>query len=176
MDLDDVTLELRTREQVYVRLSEFPLLESDEERAKAARRLIRHAAKEIGARVQTVYLKHAGKVAGVVDREHSDDELHELMELAAHVAEAPESALLHRCWGTSRSAFHSIQATLVRAFPQPSTYFDRAEHPDPVRMASPSEMKLPISGEPPRTCRWRRDRRTVNNAARIGDHARPGEC
>ena len=90
MDLDDVTLELRTREQVYVRLSEFPLLTSDEERVKAARRLIRHAAKEIGARVQTVYLKHAGKMAGVVDREHSDDELHELMELAARPLDLDE--------------------------------------------------------------------------------------
>jgi len=92
MDLDDVTLELRTRERVYVRLSEFPLLESDEERAKAARRLIRHAAKEIGARVQTVYLKHVGKVVGVVDREHSDDELYELMELAARPLDLDESS------------------------------------------------------------------------------------
>lgn len=82
MDLDDVTLELRTREHVHVALSEFPLLESGAERIKAARRLIRHAANEIGAQVQTTHLKHADVVIGVVDREHSDDELRELMELA----------------------------------------------------------------------------------------------
>lgn len=40
-----MTLELRTRAQVRVALSEFPLLESDQERVKAARRLIRHAGK-----------------------------------------------------------------------------------------------------------------------------------
>jgi hypothetical protein len=38
MALDDVTLELRTREQVRVALTDFPLLESDQERVKAARR------------------------------------------------------------------------------------------------------------------------------------------
>jgi hypothetical protein len=54
----DVALELRTREQVLVPLSEFPLIESDAERIKAARRLIRHAVKEIGAKVRTVYAKH----------------------------------------------------------------------------------------------------------------------
>jgi hypothetical protein len=43
MDLDDVTLELRTRERVRIPSTEFPLLESDQERVKAARRLIRHA-------------------------------------------------------------------------------------------------------------------------------------
>jgi hypothetical protein len=43
MDLDDVTLELRTREQVRVALAEFPLLDSDQQRVKAARRLIRRA-------------------------------------------------------------------------------------------------------------------------------------
>lgn len=52
MDLDDVTLELRTREHVRVALSEFPLLESDPERVKAARRLIRHAGNEVGAKVR----------------------------------------------------------------------------------------------------------------------------
>lgn len=46
MDLDDVTLELRTRELVRLALSEFPLLESDPERVRAARRVIRHAGKE----------------------------------------------------------------------------------------------------------------------------------
>jgi hypothetical protein len=83
MDLDEVTFELRTREQAHVALSEFPLLESRAERVKAARRLIRHAAKEIGARVQTTYLKHADVVVGIVNREYSDDEVRELMELAA---------------------------------------------------------------------------------------------
>jgi hypothetical protein len=34
VDLDDVTLELRTREQVRAALAEFPLLESDQERVK----------------------------------------------------------------------------------------------------------------------------------------------
>jgi hypothetical protein len=43
MDLDDVTLELRARESVRVAVTEFPLLESDQERVTAARRLIRHA-------------------------------------------------------------------------------------------------------------------------------------
>ena len=52
MDLDDVTLELRTREHVSVALTEFPLLESDLERAKAARRLIGHAGREIGAKIR----------------------------------------------------------------------------------------------------------------------------
>lgn len=60
MDLDDVTLELRTREQVRVALTEFPLLESDQERVKAARRLIRHAGKEIGAKVRTVHVRLSG--------------------------------------------------------------------------------------------------------------------
>jgi hypothetical protein len=60
MDLDDVTLELRTREQVRVALSEFPLLESDQDRVKAVRRLIRHAGKEIGAKVRTVHVRHLG--------------------------------------------------------------------------------------------------------------------
>jgi len=83
MDLDDVTLELRTREQVHVALSEFPLLESDQERVKAGRRLIRHAGKEIGARVKTVYVKHADVVVGMVDRQHSEDEIRELLEDAA---------------------------------------------------------------------------------------------
>jgi hypothetical protein len=83
MDLDDVTLELRTREQVHVALSEFPLLESDKERVKAARRLIRHAGKEIGARVKTVHVKHADIVVGIVDRQHSEEEIRELLEDAA---------------------------------------------------------------------------------------------
>jgi hypothetical protein len=82
MDLDDVMLELRTRELVRVALSEFPLLESDPERLKAARRLIRHAGKEIGAKVRTVYVKPAGAVMGFVDREPSQDELGELVEVA----------------------------------------------------------------------------------------------
>jgi hypothetical protein len=68
MDLDDVTLELRTREQVRVALSEFPLLESDRERVKAARRLIRHAGKKIDAKVRMVYVRHLGSVFGYVDR------------------------------------------------------------------------------------------------------------
>jgi hypothetical protein len=82
MDLDDVTLELRTREQVRVGLSEFPLLHTDQDRVTAARRLIRHAGKEIGAKVRTVHVRHLGAVFGYVDREPSQDELGELMELA----------------------------------------------------------------------------------------------
>jgi hypothetical protein len=66
VDLDDVTLELRTREQVRVALTEFPLLESDQERVNAARRLIRHAGKEIGAKVRTVHVRHLGAVFGYV--------------------------------------------------------------------------------------------------------------
>ncbi len=81
MNLDDATLELRTREQVRVPLTEFPLLESDEERVKAARRLIRHAGKEIGAKVRTVHVRHLGAVFGYVDREPSEDELGELADL-----------------------------------------------------------------------------------------------
>ena len=89
MDLDDVTLELRTREQVRVALTEFPLLESDQERVNAARRLIRHAGKEIGAKVRTVHVRHLGAVFGYVDREPSQDELGELMELAFGSPDAP---------------------------------------------------------------------------------------
>jgi hypothetical protein len=81
MDLDDVTLELRTREQVRVPLTEFPLLESDQERVKAARRLIRHAGKEIDAKVRTVYVRHLGSVFGYVDREPSQAELEEVADL-----------------------------------------------------------------------------------------------
>jgi hypothetical protein len=77
-----VTLELRTREQVRVALTDFPLLESDQERVKAARRLIRHAGKEIGAKVRTVHVRHLGAVFGYVDREPSQDELGEVMHLA----------------------------------------------------------------------------------------------
>jgi hypothetical protein len=65
MDLDDVTLELRTREQVRVALTEFPLLGSDQERLTAAHRLIRRAGKEIGARVRTVHVRHLGAVFGL---------------------------------------------------------------------------------------------------------------
>lgn len=83
MNLDDVTLELSTRGQVHVALSDFPLLESDQVRVKAARRLIRHAGKEIGARVKTVYVKHADVVVGIVDRQHSQEEIPELLEDAA---------------------------------------------------------------------------------------------
>jgi hypothetical protein len=83
MDLDDVTLELRTREQVHVALSEFPLLESDKDRVRATRRLIRHAGKEIGTRVKTVYAKHADVVAGMVDRQHSEEDIRQLLEDAA---------------------------------------------------------------------------------------------
>lgn len=82
VDLDDVTLGLRTRELVRVALSEFPLPESGPERVRAARRLIRHAGKEIGAKVRTVYVKHARAVMGFVDREPSQDELGELVEVA----------------------------------------------------------------------------------------------
>ena len=89
MDLDDVTLELRTREQGRVTLNEFPLLESDQERVKAVRRLIRHAGKEIGAKVRTVHIRHLGAVLGYVDREGSGDELGELMELAFGSPDAP---------------------------------------------------------------------------------------
>jgi hypothetical protein len=81
MDLDDVTLELRTREQVRVPLTEFPLLESDQERVKAARRLIRHAGNEIDAKVRTVYVRHLGSVFGYVDREPSQAELAEVADL-----------------------------------------------------------------------------------------------
>jgi hypothetical protein len=81
MDLDDVTLELRTREQVRVPLTEFPLLESDQERVNAARRLIRHAGKEIDAKVRTVYVRHLGSVFGYVDREPSQAELEEVADL-----------------------------------------------------------------------------------------------
>jgi hypothetical protein len=91
MDFDDVTLELRTREQVRVPLTEFPLLESDQERVKAARRLIRHAGKEIGAKVRTVFVGHLGAVFGYVDREPSPDELGELMEIAFGSSDAPPS-------------------------------------------------------------------------------------
>jgi len=89
MDLDDVTLGLRTRELVRVALTEFPLLESDPERVKAARRLIRHAGKEIGAKVRTVYVKQAGAVMGFVDREPSRDELLELVEYAFPPLDVP---------------------------------------------------------------------------------------
>jgi hypothetical protein len=82
MDLDDVTLELRTREHVSVPLTEFPLLESDLERAKAARRLIGHAGREIGAKIRTVHVRHLRAAYGYVDREPSQEELGELMELA----------------------------------------------------------------------------------------------
>ena len=77
-----MTLELRTREQVRVALTDFPLLESDQERVKAARRLIRHAGKEIGAKVRTVHVRHLGAVFGYVDREPSQDELGDVMDLA----------------------------------------------------------------------------------------------
>jgi hypothetical protein len=84
-----VTLELRTRERVRVVLTEFSLLESDQERVKAARRLVRHAGKEIGAKVRTVYVRHLGAVFGYMDREPSRDELGELMELAFGSPDAP---------------------------------------------------------------------------------------
>jgi hypothetical protein len=90
-DLDNVTLELRTREQVRVALTEFALLESDQERVKAARRLIRHAGKEIGAEVRTVHVRHLGAVFGYVDREPSQDELGELMDLAFQSPDVPPS-------------------------------------------------------------------------------------
>ena len=89
MDLDDMTLELRTREQVRVPLAEFTLLASDQERVKAARQLIRHAGKEIGAKVRTVHVRHLDAVLGYVDREPSEDELGELMELAFGSPDAP---------------------------------------------------------------------------------------
>jgi hypothetical protein len=60
---------------------EFPLLESDQERVKAARRLIRHAGKEIDAKVRTVHVRHVGAVFGYVGREPSEDELAELTDL-----------------------------------------------------------------------------------------------
>lgn len=50
---------------------------------KAARRLIRHAGKEIGAKVRTVYVKHLDSVFGFVNREPSLDELGELVEIAS---------------------------------------------------------------------------------------------
>lgn len=49
---------------------------------KAARRPIRHAGKEIGAKVRTVHVRHLGAVFGYVDREPSEDEFGELMERA----------------------------------------------------------------------------------------------
>jgi len=91
MDLDDVTLELRTREQVRASLSEFPLLESDQEGVKTARRLIRHAGKKIGAKIRTVHVRHLDAVFGYVDREPSQDELGELIELAFGSSDAPPS-------------------------------------------------------------------------------------
>ena len=75
-----------------VALSEFPLLESDPERVKAARRLIRHPGKEIGAKVRTVYVKDADVVMGFVDREPSQDELGELIEVAFPSLDAPPMA------------------------------------------------------------------------------------
>ena len=89
MNLDDVTLELRTREQVRVALSESPLLESDQERVKAARRLIRHAGTVIDAKVRMVHVRHLDAVFGYVDREPSQDELGELMDLAFGSSDSP---------------------------------------------------------------------------------------
>lgn len=91
MDIDDATLELGTREQVRVLLTEFPLLESDQERVKAARRLIRHAGREIGAKVRTVHVRHLGAVFGYVDREPSGDELEELADLMDRVIRSPDA-------------------------------------------------------------------------------------
>jgi predicted Zn-dependent protease len=85
MNIDHVTIELRTREQVRIAMTEFPLLGSDEERVKAARRLLRHAGKEIGAKVRTVHVRHLGAVFGYVDREPSEDELAELTDLVEAV-------------------------------------------------------------------------------------------
>jgi hypothetical protein len=93
MDLDDVTLELRTREQVRVALYEFPLLESDWERVKAARRLIRHAGKQMRAKVRTVYIRHLGAVFGYVDREPSQDELEEIADLMDLALPSPDAPL-----------------------------------------------------------------------------------
>jgi len=92
MELVDVTLELRTREHVRVPLSEFPLLESDQERVKAARRLLRHAGKEIGAKVRTVHLRHLGVVFGFVDRKPSQNELGEVIEFAFQPFDGPPVA------------------------------------------------------------------------------------
>jgi len=58
---------------------------------KAARRLIRHAGKEIGAKVRTVHVRHLGAVFGYVDREPSQDELGELMDLAFQSPDVPPS-------------------------------------------------------------------------------------
>jgi hypothetical protein len=80
MDLDDVALELRTRERVFVRSMEFPLIKSEAERVKAARRLIRHAGREIGAKVRTAHIKDRGGVLGFVDREVSEEETAELVK------------------------------------------------------------------------------------------------
>ena len=91
MDLDDVTLELRTREQVRIPLTEFPLLESDQERVKAARRLIRHAGKEIDAKVRTVHVRHLAAVFGYVDREPSEDEFAELADLMDPAFPSPDA-------------------------------------------------------------------------------------
>ena len=74
-----------------VALTEFALLESDQERVKAARRLIRHAGKEIGANVRTVHVRHLGAVFGYVDREPSQDELGEPMDLAFQSPDVPPS-------------------------------------------------------------------------------------
>lgn len=93
MDIDDVMLELRTREQVRVALTEFPLLGSDRERVTAARRLIRRAGKEIGASVRTVHVGHLGAVFGYVDREPSQNELEELAELMDLAFPSPEAPL-----------------------------------------------------------------------------------
>jgi hypothetical protein len=93
MDLDDVTLELRTREQVRLLLTDFPLLESDQDRVKAARRLIRHAGKEIGAKVRTVHVRHLGAVFGYVDREPSPGEFEELADLMEREVQSPDAPL-----------------------------------------------------------------------------------
>jgi hypothetical protein len=82
MDLNDVTLELRTRERIFVPLTEFPMIESDAERVKSARRLIRHAGREIGAKVRTAYLKRIDGVFGFVDREVSEEEMAEILREA----------------------------------------------------------------------------------------------
>jgi len=90
MNLDDVALALRTREEVRIPLSELPLLETDAERVLAARRLIRQAGKEIGAKVKTMHVDTAGFVIGWVDRERSDEETQELLRDAMQRLQSPK--------------------------------------------------------------------------------------
>jgi len=60
---------------------------------KAARRLIRHAGNELGAKVRTVHVRHLGAVFGYVDREPSQDELEELADLMDPAFPSPDAPL-----------------------------------------------------------------------------------